>query len=344
MTYTDLTVQANPPQTNGDAALDFVTVVYEVEQPLLELQARSLARHLRPGTARRLVVIDNSRPRMRRRAVLKLIGNYGPLASSVEIITPETLGIASDTWGDRGQQVLKLAVADWLDTGRYVVLDSKNHLIAPLDRDWLVASDGRPRIRLHSYVGHPRERGLRAVLAYFNLDESLIGCFAASTTPFTMDTVSVRALMRSLEAQTSKDFATGFLETGMTEFPLYVGWLLSQGGTLADYYAIDDITMPIVWPHLANRVDVYKAIEAAGEATPFFSTHRDALAVIDPAGAEAVAGLWAGRGILPDRATGQAFITAFRQHYRRAKLRRKLRRAPAKALRLIRTPARTNRR
>ena len=320
----------------GAPEMDFVTVVYELEQPLLALQARSMAQYLPREVAGRLVIIDNSCPRMRRSAISRLLANYGPLAPSVEVVTPKQLGISCDTWGDRGQQLLKLMVASHLRRERYVVLDAKNHLIAPLDLSWLYARDGRPRTRVHSYIGHPREHGLRLVLAHFGLDNSLVDGFPASTTPFTLRTSVVRALMRHLEEQTQNDFATAFMATDMTEFPLYVGWLLSKCGRLESHFAVDDVVVPTIWPHLADRDRTREMIALAGATTPFFSAHRQALVTMDPGGVDAIARFWAGRGLVVDDEAGRALIASFRHQYARATLRRRLHRAPFKFLELIR--------
>jgi hypothetical protein len=309
---------------------DFVTVVYEAEHPLLHLQGRSFARYLDSATANRLVIIDNSRPRMRSRNTVALLREYGCAGSPVEVVTPKDLEITVDTWGDRGQQALKLAIADRIDTPRYVVLDAKNHLIAPLNGDWLEAPDGRLRRRVHSYVGHPREHGLRAVLAYFGLDQSLIESFTASTTPFVMETATVRDLMRYVEERHATDFASAFVASEMTEFPLYTAWVMKGGCTIEQTYALDEPVLPALWPHMANGEGVRQVLELAGEHTPFFSVHREALARLDSEGADILAAFWASRGLFVDSHAGAQFIAAYKRYHRRVALNRKLRRAPGK--------------
>jgi hypothetical protein len=317
------------PHISG-SPLDIVTVVFELEQPLLHLQARSFARYLSADRVANIIVIDNSRPRMRKPFRASLVRDYGRWAERVSVVTPQELGCDHNTSGDRGQQALKLLVADYVQSSRYVVLDAKNHLVAPFSPIQLAAVDGRMKIEFHSYRGHPREAGLRAVLSYFNLDPALIDNFTASTTPFVLETQRVRSLLREVEARESQDFVSGFLATAMTEFPAYTAWLLFQGEALAHHFAEDQQTRPVLWPHLANASGVERMISLASTNVQIFSTHREALARMDRSGAAALASFWAARQLFPDSQIAGQFIAAFKSQRRRKIAFRKVRRIPSR--------------
>ena len=123
----------------------YVPVVFELELPFLELQARSFARNVAPEQVDRVLVIDNTRrgvPARRRDAILEA---YGPHAPRVEIVPAREVAPPVTALGWMSQQVLKLAVARRVGTERYVTLDAKNIVVNPLDPGYLRAPDGRPR-------------------------------------------------------------------------------------------------------------------------------------------------------------------------------------------------------
>lgn len=316
-------------------ALTFVTVVYEVEQPLLRLQARSMAKYLDPGLAAGLIVIDNSKPRIRASERKALLSEYGDLAERVEIITPADLGRLPHTDDYRGQQVLKLIVARMIDAPRYVVLDAKNHLVAPMSASWLTAADGRIRVNVHGYETHPHRRGLEAVIEYYRLKPELIHRFTNTITPFTMDTAEVLSLMADTESRLGVDFAHGFLANEMTEFQMYTGWILSRGTALEQHFELRQVTWPIVWSHIADPEGVRQTIALAGETTPLFSVHRAALSEIGPDAATLLASFWVSRGLFPSEPAALTFIARFQRRSIRKTWRRKARHAPRRALRLL---------
>ncbi len=308
--------------------MDFVTVFFDIEYPLLLLQARSLSRYLNRNMVGRLVVVDNSRPGIRPAQKSALNREYADLAPRVELITPRELGIAQDTQGDRGQQTLKLAAADYVSTSHYVVLDAKNHLVDHMDTAALLAPDGRSKVAVHSYRGHPREHGLQATLEYFGLDDRLIDRFTASTTPFVIETAAGRGLLRYVEGRSAEQFAAAFVKTGMTEFPAYTGWLLNQGHTIDESFFVTELARPTLWAHLANLDGVRQMTERAQTSGPIFAVHREALARLDSPSAQALAGFWVSRELFPSEHEALRFIATFRARRRLLVLRRKLRRAP----------------
>jgi hypothetical protein len=320
------------------APLSLVTVVFEEEVPLLQLQARSMARFLDPGAVDGIVVIDNSARGMPDRARAELLAGYGGLADAVRVLRPGDICRVPPTIGWRSQQVLKLSVAGRLATERFAVLDAKNHLIDTTDAGVFVAPDGRARATAHSYERHALRPMLEHVLTYLGLDPAdHFGRFTGTITPFTFDTSLVVAMIRDLERRSGRSFADEFVANDLTEFFLYSGWLVAGGRSLEDVYDIQPTPWPAVWPASANCGGVEEAIDRAVERrSPGFAVHRKALARLDAGNAGRLAAFWAGRGLFPSVDEAERFIAGFGRSYRRARVAKQLRELPHRARRGVR--------
>lgn len=156
--------------------LSFSTVVYSKDYPLLELQARSIARFADPARIATIHVIlnDINEPALRAR-VEPLLSAYGPLQPKVRIIGGDDLLLGpghcarrslSDRilienrhripfvrkggWrgnnGYRSQQVLKLGAAREAEAEQMVILDTKNLFLRPFDAADFFAPSGAAKI------------------------------------------------------------------------------------------------------------------------------------------------------------------------------------------------------
>ena len=122
-----------------------VTVVFEPELPLLELQAKSMARFLDPAYAARIIVLDNTAKGMSDRVWNRLWRSYGALGGSVELVSGKSLSGGVEAAGWYSQQVLKLAVSGIVETPTYLTLDSKNHFVRAAGATDFEAANGRAR-------------------------------------------------------------------------------------------------------------------------------------------------------------------------------------------------------
>ncbi len=328
----------------AEPRLTFVSVGYEAEYPFLELQARSMAVHLAPQQVHEVLLIDNSAKPMPADVRERLIGEYGPLASRVTVLRPEDIVKTSGGVGWSTQQVLKLAIAARVASDAYVVLDAKNHFIAPLGSDFFRAADGRLRVPAYSFETHPLRKNLEHVLGYLGIDPAPhVRRFPATVTPFVLSTELVRELIAGIEQRSGRPFAREFLKSDLTEFFLYSGWILASGRKLEDVYDLDIPQSPAVWPKAADAAGVRAAIATAEERrAPFFAVHRRALANLTADGGEVLAGFWAERGLFPTTEAARRFIADFRlAHEAEAKaqarrdLPRKLLAAPRKVRRKL---------
>jgi hypothetical protein len=299
--------------------VEFATVVFESELCLLELQARSMRRYLRPDQVGQLLVIDNCRRPLGRRQRTRLLAAYGEHAPSVRFVRPEELAQVKAT-GWQVQQVLKLAVSDLVTAEHYVALDAKDHFVAPVPEDYFVA-DGRAKVPAYSYLDHPLRPALERVLAYLglNLDDHLTR-FPATVTPFPLHTDTVKQLRNYVEERSGRPFAEEFVAQRLTEFFLYSGYRYLIG--TADQLILLDHQSPRIWKGGARPDAVAATIAAADD--PVFSVHRRALAAMDAAGRRQVTDFWTERELLaPGEAAG--FVRRFRRDYLINETLRKLR-------------------
>jgi hypothetical protein len=314
--------------------LTFVTPVFEAELALLHLQARSFAAHVPDDVAHEVVVLDNTRRGLR--SPQTLLDAYGPWASRVRVVRPSDVCELPTVSGWRSQQVLKLAVAGLVDTPRYVTLDAKNHLVGTPQESFFEAPDGRIRVRGYSYRDHPLRGSLERVLTYLGLDPAEhVDRFAATVTPFTLDTAVVREMVADVEARSGRSFAREFVSQELTEFFLYAGWLVRRDGTLDGLYELTDAVNPVVWPRAATA-DGVRGVIASAEGVPVFGVHRDAVPLLDAEARDVLGGFWAERGLVPDRAAGAALLLQLRQDHDRQRRRQQVRDLPPRALTVLR--------
>lgn len=326
----------------NEHGLTFVTVVFEAEVLLLQLQARSMSVHLSPALVREIVVIDNSAHGLGASDIAWLMQAYGDLAPVVRILRPDEICRVPATIGWRSQQVLKLGVADLLSGDRYVVLDAKNHFVSPPLGGFFEATDGRPRASAHSYRAHPLRNDLERVLVYLGLDPAPhLDRFTATVPPFVLDVATVRTVLRELERRGGNDYAGEFVRNDLTEFFLYSGWILSTGQALDDAFDLSRESTPNIWPHAANLRGVDEAIRAATmRNAPLFAVHRTALARLDAASTHALAGFWVDRGLFPTVAEAEQFVAEFTRSFIAARRTKRMRELPVRARDIIRRAVR----
>ena len=312
--------------------LTLVSVVFEAEFSLLQLQARSVAVYVPPELVAEILVIDNSARGIPAEIEQQLRKNYGALAERVRILRPGDISPVPGAVGWRSQQVLKLAVAELITSDRYLVLDAKNHFVRPLHRDVIESPDGRPRVTAYSYETHRLRPDLEHVLRYLGLDPAgFVPHFTATVTPFVLDTAEVRAMMADLAQKSGRTFGSEFVAQDLTEFFLYSGWIVAGGRPLAEFFDLQDVAAPVVWPKAANRAGIEAAVTADAERqTPFFAVHRRALAQIDPAGITVLAEFWCERGLFDSVGAAETFVAEFQQAYRRELRRQQIRELPHK--------------
>ncbi|ACQ79260.1 hypothetical protein Bcav_0999 [Beutenbergia cavernae DSM 12333] len=320
------------------AAITYVTPVFEAEVELLALQARSLARHASSASLAEVLVLDNTARGLTSPTRDRLHEAYGPHAPAVRILRPREIAHIPGATGWRSQQVLKLAAAHLVRTPHYVTLDAKNHLVAPPDASFYVAPDGRARVPAYSFADHPLRPSLEHVLRYLELDPGrYVDHFTATTTPYVLETGLVRELMADLAERSGRTFAAEFLANDLTEYFLYAGWLIRRDGTVAAHVDASAAACPVVWPRTASSSGVADTVRRAREGDlPYFSVHRNAVPVLDGGAVAVLADYWAERGLVDDRADGEAVLARMRASHAAQARRQQVRDLPHRARTLLR--------
>jgi len=296
----------------------FVSIVHKLDQPLLEMQARSLAQYLHDperNFIQDILVIDNSDngTTLNQEHLLSI---YGPLAPRVRFMAAADVAYMPAIGGWFTQQALKLLSARVVTTPRYILLDAKNHAVNPIQRKFFENVDnGRMRSYTHGYGTHPLLPYLINTLEFYkdfgltSIDPTTIR-WLPSITPYAFDTQLTRNLLRFYEQKTTKSFGESFFDMPqpkrMTEFFMYAGYILSLGKSFKDYYDLDSRSCPVLW-HYYSTAEIEKAL-LESELTPFFSAHRGIFCKMEPKAEEMLANFWVRKKLLPDIGVGLAYI------------------------------------
>ncbi|WP_413319371.1 hypothetical protein AA0Z99_03150 [Agrococcus sp. 1P02AA] len=322
-----MTTSSGATEARGDAQLTFVTVVFEPELGLLRLQARSMARFLDPECVAALIVLDNCAGGMPARAQRSVRSALGPvLGARVRFVRTAELGVLAQAQGWRSQQAAKLLIARSVDTRHLVVLDAKNHLIAPAGADAFVDGAGRPRGGTHPYRAHPLRADLERTLRYLGASDAVVEAalddFPPTSTPFVLDVELARAMLDDVEHGAGRSFAEEFERAQLLEFFLYSGWSILRAGRAP--VTGEPIPAPIVWPGRADVAGARAAIaEAERTGAAWFAVHRRVLARADRAALALIVEFWSSRGLMSTR-DGASFVRRFRAAFVPSMLRSRL--------------------
>lgn len=316
-----------PPSAATLKRLTFVTIVFEAEYDLLDLQAHSMAIFIDPREVDEIIVVDNSHRLMSssRRSSLRL--RYGPHASSVRFVDGRQVADVPPSRGWRNQQVLKIAASREVAGDHYLVLDAKNHFVRQSGLDTFAGKSGRPRANFHPFQSHPLRNSLEAVLDYFELDlQPRIARFTSTATPFILVSEVCRSLIRDIEGRSNGTFAGFFLNRNFTEFFLYSAWLEAHGVDLDELYDAAGIDNQTIWPRGRDPETVKKTINRAEDSNShLLSVHRTALARMGLRATQLVISFWVSRGMFEDRFSAWMFIAKYRYRYIVAMVAKKVR-------------------
>ncbi len=166
---------------------------------------------------------------------------------------------------------------------RYLILDSKNHLVFPLNREALEAGDGRPRTHLHSYpiIRYAGTLNARSTI----MDWSTRNTSHSSprpATPFVMHTEIARNVIVDLSNREGRCFELAFIKCRLTEFFAYTCFAIKSGRNLAELYDFHQPPTPCIWEHAATSSGCKQIVgESIEKRYPFFAVHRAALTKLD---------------------------------------------------------------
>jgi hypothetical protein len=210
--------------------LDFITVVFQPELPLLEIQARSFDLYLNPPDVNQIVVVVNDND-----YVADLINPewWGKHKDKVVVKTTSQYDLRGNGWDN--QQVLKLLAAAEAETNWSMVFDAKTWLIKPLDtqESQLFDTQGRPNVgRMH--LSPHFEPAKEFVEQYYGIEIEMV--LGPSGVPYVFHTEDVREMIAGIP-----DFVNFFQQsqaspTLLTEFVLYAGFIIKKYGSVEVIY------------------------------------------------------------------------------------------------------------
>jgi hypothetical protein len=208
---------------------DFITVVFQVELPLLEIQARSLDLYVKPQDVNQIVVVVNDNDYV---ADMIDCAWWGQHSDKVIIKTTSKYDLIGNGW--ENQQLLKLrASADATSTWA-MVLDTKTWFVQALNTAKLFGANGKPNVG--SVPGKPDVfvQGREFVENYYNIRMPKV--IGPNGVPYMFHVSTVKDMISEFD-----DFDT-FFQTNVrgpnciTEFFLYSGYVIKRYGNIEELY------------------------------------------------------------------------------------------------------------
>jgi hypothetical protein len=207
--------------------IDLVTVVFQDELPILQVQAQSVdlyAQHI--GIQNIYVMVNDDQ------SVVDQIDPtwWGTLANRVRIVPRNIFSAEFSEDGWHSQQILKL-LGSSLSYNRWsLVLDAKTILVQDIKLDRLFMPDGQMAWG-HYPIQPVFEESGRITSKLFQIDLERV--LAPMGVPFLFDNQLVRGLIAEVEHRSQTPFIEWFGAHGMlTEFILYSGYVQYRYGSL----------------------------------------------------------------------------------------------------------------
>jgi hypothetical protein len=279
--------------------VDLVTITFEGDIRLTVLQILSVDRLLDHSSIGRYIVVLNGQNNAQLEAFLKTntVSHIAPgLAAKIDYVEAPTLLPGHDPLGWRGQQLLKLVVANHLAARYYLVLDAKNHFVhRTLVRDFFTETAIKTFRRAANKNYYPH---IKNSFGAFDAEDRA-GDFADSAmptiTPYLMDAGLVRGMMSELESRyAGRAFEDLFEEelSGTTEFFLYCAYLDVTGQEgLYEHSAQMGATLFTKWPR--EHKDVLRLVNSArSNKVAMFGLHRRRLPQLNDEQRDSIVKLW----------------------------------------------------
>ncbi|MDQ0820245.1 hypothetical protein QFZ79_002539 [Arthrobacter sp. V4I6] len=279
--------------------VDLVTITFEGDVRLTVLQILSVDRLLDHSSIGRYIVVLNGQNNAQLEALLKTNteSRIAPgLAAKIDYVKAPTLLPGHNSRGWRGQQLLKLVVANHLAARYYLLLDAKNHFVhRTLVRDFFTETAIKTFRRAAPQI-------------YYSHIKKSFGAFAAedrageytesampTVTPYLMDAGLVRGMMSELESKYAGRAFEDLFEkelSGTTEFFLYCAYLVATGQeSLYEDSAPMVVTLFTKWPQ--DHKDVMRLVNSAiSNKVAMFGLHRRRLPQLNDEQRDSIVKLW----------------------------------------------------
>jgi hypothetical protein len=215
---------------------DIATVVFEKEYPMIEVQAKSIARHVSLDIEK-IFLINNSKsfPGVDRNW-------YGKFADCVEIISADELMSNTYIAGYCKQQICKIKISKKSNSDVFVLLDNKNWFVNDIDESKITKNNlifGE-----HSNDGEGVWRpAFDRSFGLFNITEKKYTNYSACT-PFFVKTETLAELASTFDIEHLIAFEH------FTEFSLINAFIVNKFKNWHNYFFTDDSLVQCtgIWP------------------------------------------------------------------------------------------------
>jgi hypothetical protein len=254
--------------------LDFITVVFQDELPLLEIQARSLDLYVLPADISQIIVIVND-------TVSTVDTAWWGQHQDKVIVKP---GQQFNVSGWESQQLLKLLATAESITEWAMVLDAKTWFITEFDTEKLYGKNKKPWTG--SVIGLPGVfvEGRTFVENYYNIKMPKI--IGPNGVPYLFHVATVKDMIAEFDNFTEFFLVNVKSPNFITEFFLYSGYVIKRYGSIEELY---NTTHTYLYPmniddsEVKNFDNIFKKIKTFPGAVLTASIHRRAYQQLTPA-------------------------------------------------------------
>ena len=211
--------------------IDLITVVFEKEIPLIEIQARSIELYIDTDIIKNIYVIVNDED-----SVVTQINPtwWGIHSHKVQIIPRSKYGVDPTLIGWDSQQMYKLFAAESAESSWSMCLDAKTWFIQSLRWDKLFDEDNRVKFR-SMYVNPVFKSAQDFLEKFYNIHMTQI--IGPGGVPFMFHTETVKSMFKEIEIPFLEFFSTHVrLPANITEFMLYSAYVIHKHGNYSSLY------------------------------------------------------------------------------------------------------------
>lgn len=321
--------------------IDLVTVVFSAELPLLRIQARSIARFMKPQDLGRILIVVNDRfENDTLKAIEALKHEYGDFANRVSILRPDEIfrwhtgprsllnslkatytrnrakipGERQNGWrrhrGWQLQQAIKLASVRAATSDYMVILDAKNHFFAPIDRTDFISDTGKP-LTYYEKIGDWQKRWFRDACKIIGLDPKVAreDEYMPSMTPFVVRRSFLKDVLDAAESSAAPiQVLFGTKRDEVTEFALVFAHCLKVHGSIEGEFqlGLNPAAFTIRDPEQGRSNLAIREIETG--AKKVFGLHIGSTPHLSREERERICALWVEHGLAKSPKEGQSII------------------------------------
>lgn len=220
-----------PTSSSRSQVIDLITVVFQQELYLLEVQARSIELYIEPHRIQNIYVVINDSD-----AIVSQIDPawWGVNSHKVKLIPRSLWGNAETLHGWASQQLYKLLAAEQAESAWSMCLDAKTWFVQPLD--WNKLFDVSGKVCFKSFPTIPVFKSAQLFVEQY-LGINLPHVIGPGGVPFMFHTDTVKDMVKHID-----NFFDFFVEhvqlpNELTEFMLYSGYVIYKHKSYSALYA-----------------------------------------------------------------------------------------------------------